>query len=112
MTIKSLIVLVMIALISLVLVGGVGWAAQNLVWDDPNPPEAGVYEYQAEFVNDNGQMVANPIVPKGTWIEVTVPAGTYIVTVKAHNIWAWSDPSEPFTFTKNKPLAPVNLRFE
>jgi hypothetical protein len=101
-------------LISLVLVLGFAshaWGI-DLMWDDPNPPEVGVYEYQAEFVDVNGQLAANPIVPNDQWVEITLPGGTYTVTVKAHSLWGWSDPSAPLSFTKQKPDAPINLRIE
>jgi hypothetical protein len=90
----------------------VGVSAKDLVWDDPNPVSAGGYEYQAEFVDSNGQMVANPIVPKGTWVEITLAAGTYTVTVKPHNDWEWGPSSEPLTFTKNSLQPVINLRIQ
>jgi hypothetical protein len=73
---KKLVVLLMVLLLATPVL-----AARNLVWDDPNPDSMGVFEYQAEFMNSNNQIVANPVVPKGQWIEVTVPQGTYTVTV-------------------------------
>jgi hypothetical protein len=84
----------------------------KLVWDDPNPASAGVYEYQAEFVDSNGQMVANPIVPLGEWVTIIVPDGDYSVSVRAYNLWGPSVPSASISFTKKNPDAPINLRIE
>jgi hypothetical protein len=103
---------VLVFVIALFLLSAVGVSAKDLVWDDPNPVAVGVYEYQAEFVDSNGQMVANPIVPKGVWVSITIPAGTYTVVVKAHNIWDWSAPSAPLTFDKVTPEPVINLRIE
>ena len=89
---------------------GMAYAERLLMWDDPNPDSVGVYEYQAEFVNANGQLVANPVVPKGTWVTIDIPDGKYTVTVKAHNDWDQSIPSDPFDFTKSAPKKVVNIR--
>jgi len=101
---------IIILLALMLLISTNAWSAAKLVWDDPNPPEVGVYEYQADFVDSNGQLVANPIIPNDTWVEITLPMGTYTVTVRAHSIWDWSDPSDPLTFTKTKPDKPFNIK--
>ncbi len=86
--------------------------AANLVWDHPNADLQGVIDYRANFTDSNGLPVANPIVPRGEWVPISLPYGSYVVTVQARNVWGWSGESVPLSFKNEIPDSPINLRVE
>jgi len=67
------------------------------------------------LIDLDGQVTESPpnIIGDGSkrlWMDLTnVSTGEHIVIVRAKNLWGTSEPSEPFTFSKNLPSTPSGL---
>ena len=74
-----------------------------LTWDN-NPAIEAVDLYQVEM---DGQIVAD-VVPN-TYSLLTLADGSHTARVRAHNVWGWSEFSDPFVFVKSVPVVPANI---
>ena len=83
------------------------FAEVTLVWD-MHPTEQAVDMYQVEM---DGRIVAD--VPPGTFhILITLPDGNHTARVRAHNVWGWSEFSDPFLFVKGVPAIAAGIRLK
>jgi len=81
---------------------------------DPPPASEEVDNYQVEL---NGTVVADvPPDASGQYgfkFDLSGLAdGSFTAKARAHNVWGWSNFSDPFDFTKSVPGAPANIRLE
>ncbi|MHA2068614.1 MAG: fibronectin type III domain-containing protein [Candidatus Thorarchaeota archaeon] len=92
----------------LIFIGSVSlaFAEVRLTWDE-SPAIYNVDLYQVEL---DGQVVAD-VVPN-TFTLVNISDGPHTARVRAHNVWGWSEFSDPLDFTKALPAVPQNIRLE
>ena len=77
-----------------------------LTWT-PNPSSENVDSYEVEL---DGNVVAN--VTDAEYDLSSISDGQYTARVRAHNMWGWSEYSDPFAFVKSVPSVPVNIGLE
>ena len=77
-----------------------------LIWD-ANPSAENVDSYEVEL---NGDVADTVDVPE--YDLTSLPDGHYTVRIRAHNMWGWSDFSNPFDFTKIVPSVPVGIALD
>lgn len=110
---KKMILAMTLCCLALIGLASVASANPFLVCNPP-PASAEVDNYQIEL---NGTVVAD-VLPDasgqyGFKFDLSGLAdGSFTAKARAHNVWGWSNFSDPFDFTKSVPGAPAGIRLE